>query len=61
MKANETNKIDPGFTLKNSANVSGIQYEKENYESQFQVFNIGSDDTIAVLQIAQIVTEQLSL
>ena len=30
-------------------------------QSRFEVFNIGSDDTITVMQIAQIVIEQLSL
>ena len=32
-----------------------------NKKSLFEVFNIGSDDTITVLQIAQIVIGQLSL
>ena len=35
---------------------------KERYpKSRFEVFNIGSDNTITVLQIAQIVIEELSL
>jgi dTDP-D-glucose 4,6-dehydratase len=35
---------------------------KERYpKSLFEVFNIGSDNTITVLQIAQIVIEELSL
>lgn len=49
------------IALENSASESGPRYDKESYESQFQVFNVGSDDTIPVLQIAQIVIEQLSL
>ena len=44
-----------------SASENGPRYNKKNSESQFQVFNIGSDDTITVLQIARIVMEQLSL
>lgn len=64
-RANETNEnIDRqqcGVALKNPASESGPRYNKKNSESQFQVFNIGSDDTITVLQIAQIVMEQLSL
>lgn len=46
-----------------SANISGTQTNKESYEKkpQFEVFNIGSDDTITVLQIAQILMDQLSL
>jgi UDP-glucose 4-epimerase len=55
---NETNERVP---LENSASESGPRYNKKSYEPQFQVFNIGSDDTITVLQIAQIVMEQLSL
>lgn len=64
-RANETNEnIDRqqcGVALENPASESGPRYNKKNSESQFQVFNIGSDDTITVLQIAQIVMEQLSL
>ena len=52
--AHETNKKiekqQGRFTLEDSA-----------VDPQFQVFNIGSDDTITVLQIAQIVIEKLSL
>ena len=62
---NETNKnIDKRkdmFALENSDSESGPRSDKESHESQFEVFNIGSDDTITVLQIAQIVMEQLSL
>ena len=49
------------LALENSASESGPRYNKESYGSQFQVFNIGSDDTITVLQLAQMVMEQLSL
>jgi UDP-glucose 4-epimerase len=35
--------------------------ESHQKKAQFEVFNIGSDDTITVIQIAQIVMEQLSL
>jgi UDP-glucose 4-epimerase len=63
--ASETNKnIDKQkgrVALENSASENVPLYGKEGYDSQFQVFNIGSDDTITVLQIAQIVIEQLSL
>jgi UDP-glucose 4-epimerase len=63
--ASETNKNiekqQGKIALEKSARESGPRYGKESYESQFQVFNIGSDDTITVLQIAQIVMEKLSL
>ena len=36
-------------------------FDHANNKSLFEVFNVGSDDTITVLQIAQIVIEQLSL
>jgi UDP-glucose 4-epimerase len=62
--ASETNKNiekqQGRIALENSASESGPGYHKESYESQLQVFNIGSDDTITVLQIAQIVMEQKS-
>jgi nucleoside-diphosphate-sugar epimerase len=35
--------------------------ESQQKQTRFEVFNIGSDDTITIMQIAQIVIDQLSL
>jgi UDP-glucose 4-epimerase len=47
-------------TVKNSPDKSDNQNNIESDATQYEVFNIGSDDTITVLQIAQIVIDQLS-
>jgi UDP-glucose 4-epimerase len=47
--------------VKSSAGEIGSQNDKKSDLTQYDVFNIGSDDTISVLQIAKIVIDQLSL
>jgi UDP-glucose 4-epimerase len=47
--------------IKNSVGESGNQNNTESDLTQYEVFNIGSDDTITVLQIAKTVIDQLSL
>lgn len=47
--------------VKSSAGEIGSQNDKKSDLTQYDVFNIGSDDTITVMQIAKIVIDQLSL
>jgi UDP-glucose 4-epimerase len=47
--------------VKSSANEIGNLNDKNSDLTQYDVFNIGSDDTITVMQIAKIVIDQLSL
>ena len=47
--------------VKSLAGEIGNQNDKKNHLTQYNVFNIGSDDTITVMQIAKIVIDQLSL
>jgi UDP-glucose 4-epimerase len=47
--------------IKNSASENDNQSNKKSDVTQYDVFNLGSDDTITVLQIAKIVIDQLSL
>jgi UDP-glucose 4-epimerase len=48
-------------TVKSSAGEIGNLNDKNSDLNQYDVFNIGSDDTITVMQIARIVIDQLSL
>src|ERR671916_1886190 len=48
-------------SVKSSAGEIGNQNDKNSDLTQYDVFNIGSDDTITVMQIARIVIDQLSL
>jgi UDP-glucose 4-epimerase len=48
-------------TTNEITNNHGDDNKKCHQKSQFEVFNIGSDNTVTVVQIAQIVIEQLSL
>lgn len=54
---------DKNLTYKNSKcnNILHSNNDSHHTQPSFEVFNIGSDDTITVLQIAQIVIDQLSL
>jgi UDP-glucose 4-epimerase len=47
--------------VKNPAGEIGNLNDKNSDLTQYDVFNIGSDDTITVMQIAKIVIDQLSL
>jgi UDP-glucose 4-epimerase len=47
--------------VKSSAGQIGKLNDKNSDLNQYDVFNIGSDDTITVMQIAKIVIDQLSL
>lgn len=47
--------------VKSSASEIGNLNDKNSDLTQYDVFNIGSDDTITVMQIAKIVIDQLSL
>lgn len=47
--------------VKNPAGEIGNPNDKNSDLTQYDVFNIGSDDTITVMQIAKIVIDQLSL
>jgi UDP-glucose 4-epimerase len=47
--------------VKSSAGEIGNLNDKNSDLTQYDVFNIGSDDTITVMQIAKIVIDQLSL
>jgi UDP-glucose 4-epimerase len=47
--------------VKSSAGEIGSQNDKKSDLTQYDVFNIGSDDTITVMQIAKLVIDQLSL
>jgi UDP-glucose 4-epimerase len=47
--------------VKSSAGETGNQNDKKSDLTQYDVFNIGSDDTITVMRIAKIVIDQLSL
>jgi UDP-glucose 4-epimerase len=58
----QTNLEDANNMNTNNHGDNNNNNNKERYpKSRFEVFNIGSDNTITVLQIAQIVIEQLSL
>jgi nucleoside-diphosphate-sugar epimerase len=48
-------------SVKSSAGEIGSLNDKDSDLNQYDVFNIGSDDTITVMQIAKIVIDQLSL
>ena len=70
MQANLENSDDHDYNEKNhehknsSAENTKIHYNKDNRQRKLpslEVFNVGSDDTINVLQIAQIVIDKLSL
>jgi nucleoside-diphosphate-sugar epimerase len=55
------NKRQEITSVKSSAGEIGNQNDKNSDLTQYNVFNIGSDDTITVMQIAKIVIDQLSL
>jgi UDP-glucose 4-epimerase len=61
---NKNEKMNSQLTYVNSSNRPTEIYNNNqsfHKQSRFEVFNIGSDDTITVMQIAHIVIDQLSL
>ena len=55
------NKRQEITSVESSAGKIGNQNDKNSDPTQYDIFNIGSDDTITVMQIAKIVIDQLSI